>query len=117
MSTGDILRDAVKNQSQLGLKVKSYLDKGELVPDELVIDVITEKAFSHNHPKGFVFDGFPRTIHQAEKLDKILNVKKIPIKIVVAVDVAEQELYKRILGRKSAESRSDDNEKSHHEQA
>lgn len=111
LSTGDILRDAVKNMTPLGIKVKSYLDNGELVPDELVIDVLTEKAFSQNNPKGFVFDGFPRTIPQAEILDKILNNKSIPIDVVIAVDVDEEELFKRIIGRKTTEDRTDDNEK------
>ena len=110
LSTGDILREAVKNQTQLGLKVKSFLDNGELVPDQLVIDVIADKALSHKNAKGFVFDGFPRTINQAEKLDVILAENNMPISVVVAVDVEEKELYVRILGRKSSESRSDDNE-------
>ena len=111
LSTGDILREAVKNMTALGTKVKSYLDKGELVPDDLVIEVVTEKAFSQPGSKGFVFDGFPRTIYQAESLDKILENKKMLINMVIAVDVEEEVLYKRILGRKSTESRSDDNEK------
>ncbi len=110
ISTGDILRDAVKNLSPIGIKVKSYLDKGELVPDEVVIDVLMEKVFSSKDVKGFVFDGFPRTLNQAEKLDKILVSKSIPINLVLAVEVAEEELYKRILGRKTTGDRSDDNE-------
>jgi adenylate kinase len=111
LSTGDILRDAVKNMTPLGTQVKTFLDNGELVPDELVIDVISEKAFSQNNTKGFVFDGFPRTINQAKILDRILSNKSIPNDVVIAVNVEEEELFKRILGRKTTEDRTDDNEK------
>jgi adenylate kinase len=110
LSTGDILREAVKNMTPLGSKVKAFLDKGELVPDDLVIDIMAEKTNGDSDKKGFVFDGFPRTLYQAEKLDKILSAKKIPITIALAINVSEDELFRRMLGRKQTESRSDDNE-------
>jgi adenylate kinase len=110
ISTGDILREAVKNMTPVGIEAKAFLDKGELVPDEVVIKLLLEKVDNNLNSKGFVFDGFPRTIYQANRLDSILFDKKIPIDLVLAVDVDEEELYKRILGRKTTMDRSDDNE-------
>ncbi|MGN6492449.1 MAG: adenylate kinase [Agriterribacter sp.] len=108
LSTGDLLRGEIANQTPLGLEAKSFIDKGQLVPDEVVIGMISSALDSNPEAKGFLFDGFPRTEAQAEALDKLLKLKKTSIHLMLALDVAGEELVKRLLGRGKTSGRSDD---------
>lgn len=108
LSTGDLLRKERANQSQLGLEAKRYMDQGQLVPDEVVIGMIRSALESNPQAKGFLFDGFPRTVAQAEALDKLLKEKKTEIAAVMALTVSEQELIERLLNRGKTSGRSDD---------
>ncbi|MBS3106835.1 adenylate kinase [Candidatus Woesearchaeota archaeon] len=96
ISAGDLLREAVKKQTALGMKAKSYMEKGELVPDQLVIDLMVERVRRPDCKRGFILDGFPRTIAQAEALQR----NKIPIDTVVNFTVAEETLIRRLSGRR-----------------
>ncbi|MBS1750388.1 MAG: adenylate kinase [Bacteroidetes bacterium] len=108
LSTGDLLRSEIAAQTPLGIEAKNFMDKGQLVPDEVVIGMISS-ALDHNpNAKGFLFDGFPRTEAQAEALDKLLKLKKTAIHLMLALDVSEAELIKRLLGRGKTSGRSDD---------
>mgnify|MGYP006307513623 CR=1 FL=1 len=108
ISTGDIFRKEIKNKTKLGLKVKSIIDEGKLVPDDLVMKVL-EKAFdSCKKSKGAVFDGFPRTNQQARELDKLLSSKNQKINIVISLEVSEDELLKRLVNRSKEMDRTDD---------
>lgn len=109
ISTGDILRDAVKNGTKLGLEAKGFMDSGALVPDSVVIGIIDERIQKPDCAKGFILDGFPRTIDQAEALDKILSSHNKSIDHVVSFDVPDEELVKRLLSRAEIEGRADDN--------
>lgn len=109
ISTGDLLRDAVKRQTETGVMAKSYMDKGELVPDEVVIDIIREKIGSLDGA-GFLFDGFPRTIEQARSLDGMLESQNLFIEAVLYLKVDEDEVVERLLKRAELEGREDDNE-------
>ncbi len=100
ISTGDILREAVKEGSPLGVKAKSYMDKGELVPDEVVIGIIEERLKAPDCKNGFILDGFPRTIPQAEALDEVLANLGIGIDHVINIEVFEDELVRRLSGRR-----------------
>src|SRR6187399_3154347 len=97
LSTGDILRAEIANKTALGLEAKSLMDRGELVPDEVVIGMISAALDNNPAAKGFLFDGFPRTKAQAEALDNLLDLKKAPIAAMLALDVSEDELIKRLL--------------------
>jgi len=108
LSTGDILRSAIQNQTPLGLEAKKYIDRGELVPDETVIGLIGTKLDEHKNVKGYIFDGFPRTTVQAQKLDEMLKSKGISINLMMALDVEHQELIKRLLNRGLQSARTDD---------
>jgi adenylate kinase len=108
LSTGDLLRFEIANQTALGLEAKQFMDKGELVPDAVVIGMISSAIDSNEFVKGFLFDGFPRTPAQAEALDKLLELKKAPINIMLALDVSEEELVKRLMKRGETSGRSDD---------
>lgn len=110
LSTGDILRNEIKNETKLGILAKSYMDKGALVPDAVVIDMLKNKIEENRFSKGFVFDGFPRTLAQAKSLDEMLNKAEIPISIVVSLDVKDDELINRLVKRGAESGRSDDNE-------
>lgn len=112
ISTGDILRAAVAAGTELGKKAKSFMDKGELVPDSVVIGIIEQRIQEPDCKKGFVLDGFPRTIEQAEALDAILEKLNLSIDHVVNFEVPDEELVKRLLGRAEQEGRSDDNPES-----
>jgi len=90
LSTGDLLRSEIANQTALGLEAKQFMDKGELVPDAVVIGMISSAIDSNESVKGFLFDGFPSTPAQAEALDKLLELKKAPISIMLALDVSEE---------------------------
>lgn len=108
LSTGDILRSAIQNQTPLGLEAKRFIDKGELVPDETVIGLIGKELDEHKDVLGFIFDGFPRTTHQAQELDKMLAGKSISITLMMALEVDHEELVKRLLNRGILSARTDD---------
>ena len=101
ISTGDILREAVTNKTRLGLEAKSFMDKGTLVPDAVVIGLVREKLSERESRKGFILDGFPRTIPQAESLNKILSELGIKIDAVINFELSEQEIVNRLSGRRS----------------
>ena len=108
LSTGDLLRSQIAQQTALGLEAKKLMDKGHLVPDEVVVGMISTALEENPQAKGFLFDGFPRTAAQAEALDSLLEIKKTPVKVMLALDVSEDELVKRILKRGQSSGRSDD---------
>jgi len=108
LSTGDLLRSEISRQTALGLEAKNFMDKGQLVPDEVVIGMISSALDDNPEAKGFLFDGFPRTSAQAEALDKLLELKKTSIGVMLALDVSEEELVKRLLKRGETSGRSDD---------
>jgi len=108
LSTGDLLRSEIAGQSPLGLAAKSFMDKGQLVPDEVVIEMISSALDNNPMANGFLFDGFPRTTAQAEALDKLLNQKGTEIAIVLALQVSREELMKRLVNRGLTSGRSDD---------
>lgn len=110
ISTGDLLRDEMEKKTPLGEEVRRYIDKGMLVPDDIVIRELQETAEKHMDSPGFIFDGFPRTIVQAEMLDRMMEDHGIPINLVISVEVDEQELFKRLMGRAQDSGRSDDTE-------
>jgi adenylate kinase len=108
LSTGDLLRSEIAGLTPLGLAAKSYMDKGQLVPDEVVIEMISSALDNNPQANGFLFDGFPRTTAQAEALDKLLTQKGTSIAVVLALQVSEEELIKRLLNRGLTSGRSDD---------
>lgn len=108
LSTGDLLRSEIANETPLGLEAKKIMDKGQLVPDEVVIGMISSALDNNPSAKGFLFDGFPRTAAQAEALDKLLELKKTSIAAMLALEVSEEELVKRLLKRGETSGRSDD---------
>ncbi len=112
LSTGDILRSELKAQSKLGLEAKKFMEKGELVPDAVVIGMIEGKIDSNARAKGFIFDGFPRTTAQAAALDEMLNKKGTPITTMLALEVEKGELIKRLLLRGKESGRTDDQDQS-----
>ena len=101
ISTGDILRAALKERTPLGLKAKEYMDKGLLVPDEVVIDIIQARLKEADCRNGYILDGFPRTVAQAQALDKVLSVIPSGIDHVISIDVEKGELVKRLTGRRT----------------
>lgn len=108
LSTGDLLRKEIANKTQLGLEAKAFMDKGQLVPDEVVIGMIGAALDANPAARGFLFDGFPRTTAQAEALDALLSSKTSEITLVLALEVSEEELVARLLNRGKTSSRSDD---------
>ncbi len=104
ISTGDIFRSAVKEGTEMGKKAKEYMDKGELVPDEIVIGIVKERLAKPDCNDGALLDGFPRTVEQAEALDEVLEELKLKISDVVSVDVQEEELINRLTGRRVCRS-------------
>lgn len=100
ISTGDIFRDNIKNNTELGRKAKAYMDRGELVPDELVCAIATDRLKKDDCKGGFLLDGFPRTLFQAEKLDAFMASQAGEIDAVINIDVPDEELVKRITGRR-----------------
>jgi adenylate kinase len=108
LSTGDLLRSEIAAATPLGMEAKSIMDKGQLVPDEVVIGMISSALDANPDAKGFLFDGFPRTGAQAEALDKLLDLKKTGIAVMIALEVSEEELVKRLLKRGETSGRSDD---------
>jgi adenylate kinase len=101
IASGDLLRAAVRNRTPLGLKAKGYMDKGALVPDELVLGMIEERLDEADAHGGFILDGFPRTVQQAEALAKMLEARKDQLDKVVAINVPDEEIVKRISGRRT----------------
>lgn len=101
ISTGDILRAAVKEGTPLGKEAKSYMDKGQLVPDSVVIGIVEERIQQPDCQHGYMLDGFPRTVPQAEALDEMLRKRKAKIEHVVSIEVARDELVKRLTGRRT----------------
>ena len=108
LSTGDILRNEVAAGTALGMEAKKIMDAGNLVPDTIVIGMIGSKLDSNPNAKGFIFDGFPRTTAQAAVLDKLLEIKKSSITMMLALEVEEEELVKRLLNRGTLSGRTDD---------
>ena len=109
LSTGDLLRSEISGKTPLGLEAKKFMDKGQLVPDEVVIGMISSALDANPDAVGFLFDGFPRTANQAEALDKLLELKNNSINVMLALDVTGEELVKRLLKRGETSGRTDDN--------
>lgn len=101
VSTGDILRNAVKNSTEMGVKAKEYMDQGKLVPDEVVIGIIKERLAEDDCKGGFILDGFPRTLHQAEELAVLLKETGAAIDFVLDIAVPEEALVERLTGRRT----------------
>jgi adenylate kinase len=101
ISTGDLLREAVRNQTALGLEAKNYMDQGKLVPDAVVIGLVREKLADPSCAKGFVLDGFPRTVPQAEELGKALASKAMALDRVLNFQVSREDVVRRLSGRRS----------------
>lgn len=108
LSTGDIFRANIKGKTELGQLAKSYMDEGNLVPDEVTIKMLESEVDKNPKAGGFIFDGFPRTIPQADSLEVFLDKKKTAISVMLALDVSEQELIKRLLLRGKDSGRADD---------
>jgi adenylate kinase len=108
LSTGDIFRANIKGQTELGLLAKSYMDKGQLVPDEVTINMLRSEFLKHHDPEGFIFDGFPRTNNQAIALDAFLNELGTSISVMLALEVEERELKERLRKRAEVSGRADD---------
>ena len=108
LSTGDIFRANIKGETELGKLAKSYIDKGDLVPDEVTISMLESEVSKYESPNGFIFDGFPRTTAQAEALDTFLASKNTAITLMLALEVDDEELKRRLLERGKVSGRSDD---------
>lgn len=108
LSTGDLLRSEISRQTALGMEAKSFMDKGQLVPDEVVIGMISSALDENQDATGFLFDGFPRTSAQAQALDNLLELKESSIAVMLALDVSEEELVSRLVKRGETSGRSDD---------
>ena len=108
ISTGNLLREEMRQETPLGLEAKSFMDKGQLVPDEVVIGMVDSFIDKHRKARGVLFDGFPRTVAQAEALDRLLELKKNEVNRVIVLEVDEDELIKRLLNRAKTSDRSDD---------
>lgn len=108
VSTGDLFRKHMSEDTALGREAKSYIEKGDLVPDAVTIGMMNDKIESHPDAEGFIFDGFPRTAAQAEALDVFLEKKGTPISKMIALDVDDEELVKRLLLRGKDSGRADD---------
>jgi adenylate kinase len=109
ISTGDVLRAEIKNKTELGKIAEGYISKGQLVPDELIIDMLASVLDSKKESKGVIFDGFPRTIPQGKALDTMLKERGTQVSVVVSLDVEETELIDRLIKRGQMSGRSDDN--------
>ena len=108
ISTGDLFRKNIRNKTKLGIEAKSYLDKGDLVPDSVTIKMLENEVLSNKQVNGYIFDGFPRTQNQAESLDSFLSSINLKINATIALDVNENELITRLLDRGKTTNRSDD---------
>jgi adenylate kinase len=112
ISTGDLFRYEMGNNTPLGLEAKSYIAKGDLVPDEVTIGMLKNKVNTNPDVNGYIFDGFPRTLAQAESLDAFLAEKESEITVLTALEVDDNEIVKRILNRGLTSGRTDDNDES-----
>jgi len=101
ISTGDLLREAVRQGTKLGIEAKGYMDQGQLVPDSVVIGLVREKLADPDYAKGFILDGFPRTVHQAEELEKVLRERGMQLDRVINFQVSRDAIVKRLSGRRS----------------
>ncbi|MBR2301554.1 MAG: adenylate kinase [Bacteroidaceae bacterium] len=110
ISTGDVLRAEIAAGSELGKSAKLLIDNGQLIPDELMIDILSAKLDSLKDSKGVIFDGFPRTIAQAEELKRLLNKRGQDVTAMIELDVPEEELMERLIKRGQESGRADDNE-------
>ncbi|MCC8087942.1 MAG: adenylate kinase [Rikenellaceae bacterium] len=110
ISTGDAIRQEIKAGSELGKKVTSFIEKGHLCPDELVIDIIADYINNNKDVDGNIFDGFPRTTAQAEEFDKMLASEGLGIDLMVSLDVPDEELIQRIIKRAEVSGRADDSD-------
>ena len=110
ISTGDVLRAEIKNGTELGKTAKGYIDQEQLIPDELMIDILASVFDSFKDSKGVIFDGFPRTIAQAEALKKMLAERGQDVSVMVDLEVPEDELMVRLIKRGKDSGRADDNE-------
>ncbi|WP_270300095.1 adenylate kinase [Bacteroides thetaiotaomicron] len=110
ISTGDVLRAEIKNDTELGKTAKGYIDQGQLIPDELMIDILASVFDSFKDSKGVIFDGFPRTIAQAEALKKMLAERGQDVSVMLDLEVPEDELMVRLIKRGKDSGRADDNE-------
>lgn len=108
LSTGDLLRKEMKAQTKLGLEAKSLIEQGQLVPDAVVVGMIASALEENSEAKGFLFDGFPRTVAQAGALDELLQKKNSHIAIVLFLEVNQEELIQRLIGRAQSSGRLDD---------
>lgn len=108
ISTGDVFRKNIREKTDLGKLAVKYMDQGKLVPDEVTIDLLSKELDNFSHSKGFIFDGFPRTIPQALAFEKLFFVKKITLSMVISLEVKEQELVNRLLQRGISSGRADD---------
>lgn len=100
ISTGDIFREEMEKNSELGVRVKSYIEKGELVPDDVVNEIVKKRLAQDDCKCGFILDGYPRTLPQAEALEKILEELSLPLKKVINLEVSEEEIIRRLSGRR-----------------
>jgi len=112
LSTGDLLRSEISNQTKLGMEAKSFMDKGQLVPDAVVIGMVDAAISANKGVNGFLFDGFPRTKAQAIALDNLLDSHATAINVVLALDVPEEELIARMINRAKTSGRTDDADES-----
>lgn len=110
ISTGDLFRAEMEAGTELGLRANDFMSRGELVPDEVTIGILRNKMLAHREAEGFIFDGFPRTVPQAEALDGLLEMMGQQIDALIMLDVPEEEIVKRILLRGQNSSRPDDND-------
>ena len=108
LSTGDIFRANIKGETTLGVLAKSYIDRGQLVPDEVTIDMLKSEVLKHENANGFIFDGFPRTNAQASALDEFLSSINTGINSMISLDVEEEELRTRLANRAKESGRTDD---------
>lgn len=110
LSTGDLLRSEIAQQTPLGMEASKLMKKGQLVPDEVVVGMISSSLDNNPAAKGFLFDGFPRTAAQAEALDKLMDLKKETINVLIALEVSEEEITARLLKRGATSGRPDDSD-------
>lgn len=110
IATGDIFRDNVKGQTEFGLEAKTYMERGDLVPDAVVNRMVADRLERDDCGTGFMLDGYPRTVPQAEELDRVLDERGTPLAVVVRFEVPEDELFTRLAHRAEVEGRADDTE-------
>ncbi len=110
ISTGDLFRYEIGNNTELGIRAKSYMEKGQLVPDEVTIGMLRNKVEANPGVKGYIFDGFPRTVPQAQALDNLLDEKGQEVSSLLSLEVPDEEITKRILLRGKTSGRPDDND-------